>query len=29
MEGDLVRRESTLPFYAIDADAVRDRKSVV
>jgi UDP-N-acetylglucosamine--N-acetylmuramyl-(pentapeptide) pyrophosphoryl-undecaprenol N-acetylglucosamine transferase len=25
MEGDLVRRESTLPFYAIDAAAVRGR----
>lgn len=25
MEGDLVRRESTLPFYAVDAAAVRGR----
>lgn len=28
MEGDLVRRESTLPFYAIDAAAVRGRSPI-
>lgn len=28
MEGDLVRRESALPFYAIDAAAVRGRSAV-